>query len=148
MITLCTGALPKRKAVGVFQVIQYLRELAGLADNDSFNSVPDTIVVPAVRISMPGMSFCQEMYGNAGNEIYLRILDRNERDPKIMLFFGKPESQGLTPGDSRMSFVGNPFRDIKRIEEYDYDLAEDPDVKYALIKVCFEQMDITFLKWK
>ena len=147
MINLCTGALPKRKAVGIFQIIAYLRELVGIPENENFGSLPDEIIVPAVRIAIPAMSFYQEIYGNAGNEIYLRILDRNERDPKIRLSFGALESQGLTEGDTRMSFVGNPIRDIKRIEEYEAIPTGNPDVKYSLIKVCLENASITFVKW-
>ena len=148
MITLCNGAMPRRVAVGVFQVIQYLRELGGFDDN--FTDLPDEIVVPAVRISMPDLSFSQEMYGSPESGQYklrLKILDRNERSPKVLLSYGDLESPGLMSGQTRMSFVANPFRDIKRIEEYEMSLIEDPDVKYLLIKLNFEKMSVTFLKW-
>jgi hypothetical protein len=150
MISLSTGALPKRKARGVFQVIAYFRELAGLDDHDNFGSFPDEIIIPAVRIFIPDMSFTQEIYGSGfdpNNQIHLKILDRNEREPKIMLFFGDPSAPSLISGESRMSIIGNPFRDIKQIEEYDAVLPDDPNVRYTLIKVCLEKMNITFAKW-
>jgi hypothetical protein len=149
MISLSTGALPKRKARGVFQVIEYFRELAGL-DDDNFESLSDEIIIPAVRISIPDMSFTQEIYGSGfdpNRQIHLRILDRNKREPKIMLFFGDPDTPGLISGESRMSITGNPFRDIKQIEEYEAVLSDGPNVRYMLIKVCLEKMSITFAKW-
>jgi hypothetical protein len=150
MISLFTGALPKRKAVGVFQVIKYLRGLAGLDDHDSFGSLPDDIIIPAVRISIPSISFAQEIYGSEigpDRQIHLKILDRNERDPKVMIFFGDPDAPGLVSGESRMSIAGNPFRDIKRIEEFEAVSSDGPDEKYILVKACLEKTDITFAKW-
>jgi hypothetical protein len=143
MIFLGTGALPKRRAVGVFQVIQYLRELT---DDNSFESLPDDIIVPAIRISIRDTYFNQEIYGNESNPIHLKILDRNERDPKVMICFGNVDIPGLATGDTKMSFIANPFKDIKRIEEYELTLTDDQNTAYILIKLFLEKMTITFVK--
>jgi hypothetical protein len=143
MILLGTGALPNRRASGVFQVIQYLRELT---DDNSFESLPDDIIIPAIRISIPDMSFNQEIYGDEDNPIHLRILDRNERDPKVMICFGNMGSPSLAAGDSKMSLSANPFKDVKRIEEYAITLADDQNTAYTLIKLFLDRMNITFVK--
>jgi hypothetical protein len=150
MITLSTGALPKRTAVGVFQVIAYLRELAGVVGlgDENFEHFPDEITIPAVRVSIPSMSYIQEFYGSVEDQIHLRILDNDMRNPRVMLFFGDFITPGLITGDVRMSITSSPFKDIKRIEEYESTLVEDPSVKYTLIKIFFEEMDITFAKWQ
>jgi hypothetical protein len=145
MIVLRTGSLPKRRANGVFQVITYLRELAEGISEGGFANLPDVIIVPAVRIDM-GI-FEQEIYGNSENPIYLQILDRNERDPKVVLRFGKQDSPDIAEGDLRMSFSGNPFRDVKQIEEYEASLPGNPDIKYLLIKMYLRTVTITFVKW-
>jgi hypothetical protein len=149
MITLSTGSLPKRMAVGVFQIITYLRELAGTVDpvGENFEHFPNDISVPAVRISIPSMYYVQEFYGSTEHQIHLRVLSKDMRNPKVMLYFGNFTTPGLTTGDIRMSITSNPFKDIKRIEEYESTFVEEPSVKYTLIKICFEEMDITFAKW-
>jgi hypothetical protein len=149
MITLSTGSLPKRMAVGVFQIITYLRELLGTTDTaeDNFKNLSDDITIPAVRISIPSMSYVQEFYGSTEHQIHLRVLSNDMRNPKVMLCFGDFTTPGLITGDIRMSITSNPFKDIKRIEEYESTLIEDQNVKYTLIKICFEEMDITIVKW-
>jgi len=142
MISLCNGSVPKRTAVGVFQVIEYLRELAG----GTFEDFTDRISIPAVRISVPGISFTQEVYPRDEYCIALEVLDRNEREPKIRLTCGSHGKPDLVLGESRWSLVANPFKDVKRIEEYE-SLDEDLNVEYLLIKLNFEKMSITFLKW-
>ena len=144
MINLCTGALPRRTAAGVFQVIQYLREMGGY--DDQFADLPDEISIPAVRVAMRDLSLVSEFYSAPGRPVVLKILDRNPRSPKVMLLCGQ-EERGLIEGESRMFFTANPFREIKRIEEYEGQLNEDPNVKYKLIKARLEKMDVTFLKW-
>jgi hypothetical protein len=142
MITLTTGALPVRKAVGVFEVIQYLRSLGNF--DDQFSDLPDEIHVPAVRISIPDLAVVQEIYGD---DIILKILNRDPRSPRVMLCQGDDKKPGIILGESRMSMTANPFRDVKRIEEYEGFTAEDPARKYSLIKMRLEKMDVTFLKW-
>jgi hypothetical protein len=146
MIILRTGSLPRRKAIGVYQVITYLRELAEGISDGGFTDLPDTITVPAVRITT-GPSFEQEIYGSPDNPIQLKILDRNERDPKVVLQFGNQEDPVIGEGDSRLSFFGNPFRDVKRIEEYEASFVGDSTTKYLLIKMYLENANITFAKW-
>jgi hypothetical protein len=145
MITLCTGALPRRGAAGVYQVIQYLRELSD--NDDTFSKLPDEIDIPAVRISIPNISFVHELSG-AEKKIYLKILDRNLRSPKVMLAYGDPDNPDIQFGETKTVLAFNPFRDIKRIEEYEGAPTEFREEDHILIKAVFENMEVTFLKWK
>jgi hypothetical protein len=152
MISLSTGGSPKRKATGVCQIIQYLRELSGNIDDENFVKLPDDIVIPAVRISMPSISFEQEIYsyfeGNFDKVIRLGILERNPRSPKVMLYFGDLDNPDIQHEEFKLAFTFNPFKDIKRIEEYERAPPKYPDEEHTLIKAIFENMDLTFLKWK
>jgi hypothetical protein len=155
MITLGTGALPQKCATGVYEIIKYLRELSGNADDDNFTELPDEITIHAVRISMPNVSFVEEIFGcfeyhemNPNKLIRLRILDRNPRSPKVMLYFGDPDNPDIQHEELKLSLTFNPFKDIKRIEEYKGATPKYPDEEHILIKAVFENMELTFLKWK
>jgi len=146
MINLFTGGLPIKQSRGVFQVIQHLRELGGY--DDRFTDMPDEIEIPAVSFSLPEESFSLQAYGNAENPIVLKILDRNSRYPKLMLSINQEDPSLIPKGKTQVSFVANPFKDIKHIEEYGEYFDGDTARKYTLVRIKFERMAVTFLRWK
>jgi len=146
MINLGIGFLPIKRAVGVCQVIQYLRELGGYDDN--FTGLPDAIEISAVRVFMPTESFMLEAYRDSENPIRIRILDKDLRNPTIEFTAGSTDSDSVSKGKMRFSFIANPFRDVKIIEEYPERLDDENENKYKLIKFYLgNKMEITFLKW-
>jgi len=145
MVCLNTGALPVKTAKGFYQVIQYLRSLGEF--DDKFTDLPDEIIIPGVKISIPSLPFSMEIVGDENNKALLKVIDRNPLYPVLKLTLNDADKPYTLPGEIKMEFVIHPFKDIKSIEEYpaqSFDCSDD----YSLIRVNLENMSLTFLKYK
>jgi hypothetical protein len=139
MVILAAGKAPVRTFKGIYEIYRYLHELAGEDESGTFEAVPDTVPLAAVRIEVesPALSF------SASGGVSLKITSRDLKSPSIQVRYGVGDVSFLRNGDAGCALSLNVFKNVRRLEEYEL---ETDSASQTVVVAYGDNVRVIFLK--
>jgi len=141
-----TSPIPKRVFKGIFEIIEYVRELTG--END-LSGIPDRINLKAISIDLKESWVIFSACADDKMPVYIQTLVKNNNVVQGSVHCGNEGAEPVKGGFSFDIFI-DLFRDVRRIEEFVDTVkgADGSDIRQVVIAVYLnnEDMRITILK--